>query len=161
MEVPSESFHRSSWDSRTCYARRAFNRGLTDDWFLLSAGHAISFDTIARPVKRNRYTAGLSIKGYNLLAVSSLCRRFLSFGYGGREKRLDRWMQQLSWSLSRWETQDIKTQPKFNHYVLSGSLSVVKFFRLPGTSLFDGSFMLKGIIAIINSQNRDRNWIEN
>ena len=31
MEVPSESFHRSSWDSRTCYARRAFNRGLTDD----------------------------------------------------------------------------------------------------------------------------------
>ena len=32
----------------------------------------------------------------------------------------DRWMQQLSWSLSRWETQDIKTQPKFNQYV--GSL---------------------------------------
>ena len=32
MEVPSESFHRSSWDSRTCYARRAFNRGLTDDY---------------------------------------------------------------------------------------------------------------------------------
>jgi hypothetical protein len=29
----------------------------------------------------------------------------------------DRWMQQLSWSLSRWETQDIKTQPKFNQYV--------------------------------------------
>ena len=28
----------------------------------------------------------------------------------------DRWMQQLSWSLSRWETQDIKTQPKFNQY---------------------------------------------
>lgn len=26
-------------------------------------------------------------------------------------------MQQLSWSLSRFETQDIKTQPKFNHYV--------------------------------------------
>ena len=30
MEVPSESFHRSSWDSRTCYPRRAFNQGLTD-----------------------------------------------------------------------------------------------------------------------------------
>ena len=29
----------------------------------------------------------------------------------------DRWMQLLSWSLSRYETQDIKTQPKFNHYV--------------------------------------------
>ena len=31
MEVPSESFHRSSWDSRTCYPRRAFNQELTDD----------------------------------------------------------------------------------------------------------------------------------
>ena len=31
MEVPSESFHRSSWDSRTCYPRRAFNQGLSDD----------------------------------------------------------------------------------------------------------------------------------
>ena len=35
MEVPTESFHRSSWDSRTCYARRAFNRGLTDDCWLV------------------------------------------------------------------------------------------------------------------------------
>ena len=31
MEVPSESFHRSSWDSRTCYPRRAFNQRLTND----------------------------------------------------------------------------------------------------------------------------------
>ena len=31
MEVPSESFHKSSWHSRTCYPRRAFNQGLTDD----------------------------------------------------------------------------------------------------------------------------------
>ena len=31
MEVPSESFHWSSWDSRTCYPRRAFIQGLTDD----------------------------------------------------------------------------------------------------------------------------------
>ena len=31
MEVPSESFHWSSWDSRTCYPWRAFNQGLTDD----------------------------------------------------------------------------------------------------------------------------------
>ena len=31
MEVPSSSFHRSSWDSRTCYPRRAFNQTLTDD----------------------------------------------------------------------------------------------------------------------------------
>ena len=38
MEVPTESFHRSSWDSRTCYARRAFNRGLTDD---CSPGHGL------------------------------------------------------------------------------------------------------------------------
>ena len=29
MEVPSESFHRSSQDSRTCYPRRAFNQRLT------------------------------------------------------------------------------------------------------------------------------------
>jgi hypothetical protein len=32
MEVPSESFSRSSWDSRTCYPWRATNQGLTDDW---------------------------------------------------------------------------------------------------------------------------------
>ena len=31
MEVPEESFHWSSWDSRTCYPRRAFNQGLTDN----------------------------------------------------------------------------------------------------------------------------------
>ena len=31
MEVPSESFHWSSWDSRTCYPRRAFIQGLSDD----------------------------------------------------------------------------------------------------------------------------------
>ena len=29
--MPSESFHRSSLDSRTCYPRRAFNQELTDD----------------------------------------------------------------------------------------------------------------------------------
>lgn len=33
MEVPSESFHWSSWDSRTCYPRRAFIQGLSDDRF--------------------------------------------------------------------------------------------------------------------------------
>jgi len=32
MEVPSESFCRSSWDSRTCYPWRATNQGLTIDW---------------------------------------------------------------------------------------------------------------------------------
>ena len=31
MEVPSESFCRSSWDSRTCYPWRTTNQGLTDD----------------------------------------------------------------------------------------------------------------------------------
>ena len=31
MEVPEESFHWSSWDSRTCYPRRAFIQELTDD----------------------------------------------------------------------------------------------------------------------------------
>ena len=31
MEVPEESFHWSSWDSWTCYPRRAFIQGLTDD----------------------------------------------------------------------------------------------------------------------------------
>ena len=30
MKVPSESFCRSSWDSRTCYPWRATNQGLTD-----------------------------------------------------------------------------------------------------------------------------------
>ena len=34
MEVPSESFHWSSWDSRTCYPRRAFIQGLSDDIML-------------------------------------------------------------------------------------------------------------------------------
>ena len=32
MEVPRESFHKSSWDSRTCYRRRAFNRGFTGNF---------------------------------------------------------------------------------------------------------------------------------
>lgn len=45
MEVPSESFHRSSWDSRTCYARRAFNRGLTDD----CVGHPLSEPFVSSP----------------------------------------------------------------------------------------------------------------
>ena len=36
MEVPEESFHWSSWDSRTCYPRRAFIQGLTDDFFSLA-----------------------------------------------------------------------------------------------------------------------------
>jgi len=31
MEVPEESFHWSSWDSRTCYPRRAFNQQITDE----------------------------------------------------------------------------------------------------------------------------------
>ena len=35
MEVPGESFHWSSWDSRTCYPRRAFIQGLTDDCLVL------------------------------------------------------------------------------------------------------------------------------
>ena len=30
MEVPSESFHKRFWDSRTCYPRRAFNQRLTN-----------------------------------------------------------------------------------------------------------------------------------
>jgi len=46
-----------------------------------------------------------------------------------RKKRPDRWMQQLSWSLSRWETQDIKTQPKFNQYV--DSLPKTQSFGCP------------------------------
>ena len=39
MEVPSESFHRSFWDSRTCYPRRAFIQKMTDD---LLAGHYVT-----------------------------------------------------------------------------------------------------------------------
>ena len=31
MEVPKQSFNKSSWDSRTCYPRRAFNQGLTNN----------------------------------------------------------------------------------------------------------------------------------
>ena len=40
MEVPEESFHWSSWDSRTCYPRRAFIQGLTDDETAISLGTA-------------------------------------------------------------------------------------------------------------------------
>ena len=43
MEVPKQSFNKSSWDSRTCYPRRAFNQGLTnniagmdDEWQIFS-----------------------------------------------------------------------------------------------------------------------------
>ena len=40
MEVPSESFCRSSWDSRTCYPWRTTNQGLTDDeWALVGWGN--------------------------------------------------------------------------------------------------------------------------
>ena len=45
MEVPEESFHWSSWDSRTCYPWRAFIQGLTDDcslFFLLLSRPSIS-----------------------------------------------------------------------------------------------------------------------
>jgi hypothetical protein len=45
MEVPSESFCRSSWDSRTCYPWRATNQRLTDDWlarWFLNLGSSIS-----------------------------------------------------------------------------------------------------------------------
>ena len=35
MEVPSESFCRSSWDSRTCYPWRTTNQELTNDWLTL------------------------------------------------------------------------------------------------------------------------------
>ena len=37
--VPKEpNFQASSWDSRTCYPRRAFNQGLTDNNFLVLLG---------------------------------------------------------------------------------------------------------------------------
>ena len=39
MEVPKQSFNKSSWDSRTCYPRRAFNQGLTNHTFGLTARH--------------------------------------------------------------------------------------------------------------------------
>ena len=38
MEVPEESFHWSSWDSRTCYPQRAFIQGLTDDFPIFKGG---------------------------------------------------------------------------------------------------------------------------
>ena len=37
MEVPKQSFNKSSWDSRTCYPRRAFNQGLTNNCRLASS----------------------------------------------------------------------------------------------------------------------------
>ena len=49
----------------------------------------------------------------------------------------DRWMQQLSWSLSRWETQDIKTQPKFNQYVGSARLYLTNQGRDKGSPHID------------------------
>ena len=38
MEVPKQSFNKSSWDSRTCYPRRAFNQGLTNSCQRVLAG---------------------------------------------------------------------------------------------------------------------------
>ena len=50
MEVPSESFHRSSWDSRTCYPRRAFNQGLTDA-IMWEMGLVVEWNRVERSVK--------------------------------------------------------------------------------------------------------------
>ena len=56
MEVPSESFHRSSWDSRTCYPRRAFNQELTDEL----AGTGQRRETInARQISLSNVWAGI------------------------------------------------------------------------------------------------------
>ena len=64
MEVPSESFHRSSWDSRTCYARRAFNRGLTDD----CVGHPVDV-RFARSIRtrpdRKKVNPGLANESHS------------------------------------------------------------------------------------------------
>ncbi len=56
MEVPSESFHRSSWDSRTCYPRRAFNQKTTDG-SLIPVGSMVNRE-LDRALKnaRNRIT---------------------------------------------------------------------------------------------------------
>ena len=59
MEVPEESFHWSSWDSWTCYPRRAFIQGLTDDeladifLFLFHITHLLS------PLHRISYVSSI------------------------------------------------------------------------------------------------------
>ena len=75
MEVPSESFHRSFWDSRTCYPRRAFIQKMTDD---LLAGHYVTTGsrnpghslTIFSTVTLSRFSVSVSVPPGLLLAVS-------------------------------------------------------------------------------------------
>ena len=50
MEVPRESFHKSSWDSRTCYPRRAFNRGFTGNFLIHTSSFSYGFFLLFLPV---------------------------------------------------------------------------------------------------------------
>ena len=60
MEVPEESFHWSSWDSRTCYPRRAFIQGLTDDCL---SGFAVNF--LMAAVRMEGRSEAVLLVGFN------------------------------------------------------------------------------------------------
>ena len=55
MEVPEESFHWSSWDSRTCYPRRAFIQGLTDDHWWAKEKNEINPWQTSQEKKHSRF----------------------------------------------------------------------------------------------------------
>ena len=54
-----------SWDSRTCYARRAFNRGLTDDCWLVcrAAGSSGTYVTSVPTVEDYCYVEDVLLIG--------------------------------------------------------------------------------------------------
>jgi len=52
MEVPEESFHWSSWDSRTCYPQRAFIQGLTDDYIKEKENNIMKDEGLGKEIEK-------------------------------------------------------------------------------------------------------------
>ena len=55
--------------------------------------------------------------GYNFFHRAATGKKEETFNRSSR-KKMNVWMLRLFRSLSRFETQDIKTQPQFNHYLI-------------------------------------------
>ena len=91
MEVPEESFHWSSWDSRTCYPRRAFIQGLTDDCLSSLSDHRLTNKCSPEKItgEINPRELSLEFDAWNcLLLLSNFSREpFLFLGSRGLESQ--------------------------------------------------------------------------
>jgi hypothetical protein len=125
MEVPSESLCRSSWDSRTCYPWRATNlrkrrQGRDVRYFHL---HPSQLPEPPREKTRDGWIPAVpplirsETWDRQILPVSSVPKipTFVgSTSTAGHRLKVLHLMQRLSRSLSRFETQDIKTHNWLN-----------------------------------------------